>query len=90
MENKLNSGRYRTMEDFEADMHLIFQNCRQFNHPATIVVANANVLEGVFDKEWVKAMEKKLAGPDKNFALKTLQSLLYDPSSVVIFHSTRQ
>lgn len=78
MESNLVQGQYRTMESFEADMRLIFKNCRTFNHPGTVVVAHGNGLEALFDKEWTKAMEKKLSSADRTFAQKTLTNMIYD------------
>lgn len=31
MEDKLDSGRYLTFDDFKADFHLIIANCRKYN-----------------------------------------------------------
>lgn len=78
LENNLNSGRYKTMERFERDMRLIYSNCRQFNPPGSLIVDSANHLEAIFNKEWVKAMEKKLSSADRAFAIKTLNIMFAD------------
>lgn len=78
LEENLTQGKYRTMREFEVDTRLIFNNCRQFNPPGTVVVQAADVLEHMFDKEWAKANEKKLSSADRSFALKTLTSMMAD------------
>ncbi|KAG8920123.1 hypothetical protein FRC01_000907 [Tulasnella sp. 417] len=39
-----------------------------------------NHLEAIFNKEWVKAMEKKLSSADRAFAIKTLNTMFNDDS----------
>ncbi|KAG9008792.1 hypothetical protein FRB90_008736 [Tulasnella sp. 427] len=80
LENNLNGGRYKTMEQFERAMRLIYSNCRQFNPPGQAIVESANYLESMFNKEWVKAMEKKLSSADRTWASKVLNSMFNDPS----------
>ncbi|KIO26946.1 hypothetical protein M407DRAFT_233870 [Tulasnella calospora MUT 4182] len=80
LENNLNSGRYKTMEQFERNMRLIYSNCRQFNPPGLPIVESANHLEAVFNKEWVKAMEKKLSSGDRAIAIKILNTMFNDDS----------
>lgn len=62
---KLNDGRYTTMEDFGSDIELVFSNCRQFNPAQTYPVNCADAVERVFKKEWAKAIEKKLTWLEK-------------------------
>ncbi|KAJ7086593.1 hypothetical protein C8R43DRAFT_939447 [Mycena crocata] len=56
---------YETMEDFRKDIHLVFSNCKTFNPPATYPWDAADVLEKVFKKEWVKALERRLSPIEK-------------------------
>lgn len=53
------------MEELKEDMNLILRNCRQFNPPGTEPTNFAEVVEKVFKKEWVKAMEPKLTYNEK-------------------------
>ncbi|UZJ55485.1 hypothetical protein CBS101457_004805 [Exobasidium rhododendri] len=72
MEQKLNSGSYRTMSQFHDDAVLIFDNCRQFNPVGTIPVTYADSLERVFFEEWKTAIVPKL----EYVEIRSLQSLL--------------
>ena len=72
MSSKLNQGTYRFMEEFAKDVELIFNNCRQFNPPATYPVTCTDTVEKAFKKEWPKAMEKKLSWQEK----RSLQGLM--------------
>lgn len=76
--SKLDGGNYATMEDFKADIELVFSNCRQFNpigtHP-TIITA---IVEKVFRKEWPKAMERKLSWTEKRGLQGVLTTLSKD------------
>lgn len=65
MEKKLKEGKYLTMEEFQADMELIFSNCRKFNPPTTYPVNCADAVERAFKKEWAKATEKRLSWSEK-------------------------
>jgi len=72
MGEKLTNCNYPYMEDFAKDMQLVFGNCRKFNPPLTYPVTCADIIEKAFKKEWAKAMEKKLAWPEK----RSLQGLM--------------
>lgn len=72
LSNKLDSGRYSTMEAFARDVELIFANCRQFNPPTTPPTEWASAVERVWKKEWTKAVEKRLGGHEK----RALQGLM--------------
>ena len=65
MTQRLNEGKYSTMEDFQKDVELVFSNCRKFNPPTTYPVNCADVVEKVFKKEWAKVIEKKLSFAEK-------------------------
>ncbi|KAJ3344246.1 histone acetyltransferase [Gonapodya sp. JEL0774] len=45
---KVDEGAYETMEEFARDVQKIFDNCRQYNEPATPYVKCANALERYF------------------------------------------
>ncbi|KDQ63029.1 hypothetical protein JAAARDRAFT_29020 [Jaapia argillacea MUCL 33604] len=60
MTEKLNKNEYPSMEDFAADMELVFSNCRKFNPALTPPIAYLEIVEKAFKKEWAKATEKKL------------------------------
>ncbi|KAH9486347.1 Transcription initiation factor TFIID subunit 2 [Psilocybe cubensis] len=77
--SKLNDGRYVTMEEFKADVELVFSNCRQFNPPGTSPTIIVAVVEKVFRKEWPKAMERKLSWTEKRGLQGVLNTLSKDP-----------
>ena len=79
MELRLKKGHYKTMEEFANDIGLIFANCRQFNPPTTYPVNCADIVERAFKKEWVKAMEKRLAYNEKRSLVGLMNKLLVDP-----------
>lgn len=58
MEDKLNQGKYETMEDFYSDVILITDNCRQFNPPTTLPYVHADELEAIFKAEWARVSSK--------------------------------
>ncbi len=65
MRRRLDEHFYTTMEQFAADVDLIFVNCRKFNPPTTMPVLYAEVVEKQYKKEWAKTMEKKLTSQEK-------------------------
>jgi transcription initiation factor TFIID subunit 2 len=72
MGEKVNAGEYTTMEQFQKDMELVFNNCRQFNPIGTYPTDCADTVERAFKREWAKTMEKKLSYAEK----RSLQSLM--------------
>ncbi|WFD41440.1 hypothetical protein MPSI1_000067 [Malassezia psittaci] len=48
---KLDQDSYKTLADYERDVYLVFDNCRQFNGPDHIFTKNAEVLRTVFEKQ---------------------------------------
>jgi hypothetical protein len=46
---KLDAGDYATMGAFEADMRLIFANCRRYNGPTHVYSQFADILEKYLD-----------------------------------------
>lgn len=76
--SKLNDGKYGAMEEFKADVELVFSNCRQFNPPGTSPTIIAAVVEKVFKKEWPKAMERKLSWSEKRGLQGVLTTLSKD------------
>ncbi|KAI0660528.1 hypothetical protein C8Q70DRAFT_976084 [Cubamyces menziesii] len=81
--NKLNEGKYSTMEEFARDVELVFQNCRIFNPPTTYPVMCADAVERVWKKEWAKAMEKRLSYAEKRSLQGLLKTLINDNISWV-------
>lgn len=49
---KLNNWEYKTMEEFEYDVKLTFDNCYKFNPEGTIVNMMGHRLEDVFNSKW--------------------------------------
>lgn len=52
--NKLSNWEYKSLEQFEADIRLIFQNCYSFNPEGTIVNMMGHRLEDVFNDKWAE------------------------------------
>jgi transcription initiation factor TFIID subunit 2 len=72
MGDKVSSGAYAMMEQFQKDFELMLANCRQFNPPGTMPVACADTVERAFKKEWAKTMEKRISYAEK----RSLQSVM--------------
>ena len=75
---RLKKGHYSTMEEFASDVELVFVNCRKFNPPGTLPVINADAVEKVYRREWVKAMEKKLSFKEKRSLMSIMTRLMSD------------
>jgi transcription initiation factor TFIID subunit 2 len=71
-------GVYLSMEEFAADVELVFTNCRTFNPPLTYPVTCADVVEKAFRKEWTKAMEKKLSWQEKRGLQGVMSNMVRD------------
>ncbi|OZJ03714.1 hypothetical protein BZG36_03297 [Bifiguratus adelaidae] len=54
MEEKLFVGAYKTGDDFEADMRLVFNNCYLFNPASTPVHVMGKKLEELFNTKWTQ------------------------------------
>lgn len=80
---KLNSGEYRTMEDFAKDVELIFANCRQFNPPTTYPVNCADAVEKAWKPLWSKTMQRKLQPSEKKSLQGLMNKLVADPMCVL-------
>ncbi|KAI0028582.1 hypothetical protein K488DRAFT_80600 [Vararia minispora EC-137] len=83
MGEKVNSGAYSTMEQFQKDMELMLANCRQFNPPGTGPVQCADAIEQAFKKEWPKAMERKLSYAEKRSLLSVMNTISKEDISFV-------
>ena len=82
MQAKLNSGEYRSMDEFAKDVELIFANCRQFNPPTTYPVNCVDAREKVWRGLWAKAMQKKLQPSEKKSLQGLMNKLVADPMYV--------
>ena len=82
MLTKLGKNKYVTMEEFLADMELVFSNCRQFNYPGSYPITYANTVEKAFKKEWLKAVEKKLSWTEKRGLQGVMATLIKEPTYV--------
>ncbi|KAL5494783.1 hypothetical protein ACEPAI_245 [Sanghuangporus weigelae] len=82
---RLKKGLYSTMEEFASDIELVFANCRQFNPPGTLPVINAEAVEKVFKREWVKAMEKKLSFKEKRGLMSIMTRFMSDQAWFVFW-----
>ena len=83
MGNKVKDSRYATMEEFDKDVRLVFDNCKTFNPPATLPYSFAEIVEKAYRKEWAKAMEKKLSHGDKRSLQSITNNLIKDPMYVL-------
>lgn len=50
--SKLNSDQYKSAEEFESDIRLMFQNCYTYNDQRSDVYKMGMMLESVFNKKW--------------------------------------
>ena len=86
MSSKLNQGTYRFMEEFAKDVELVFNNCWQFNPPATYPVICTDVIKKAFKKEWSKAMEKKLSWQEKCSLQGFMATLIKEDMFISLFY----
>jgi transcription initiation factor TFIID subunit 2 len=84
---RLNQNKYETMEDFRGDVILVFRNCRQFNPPGTFPYICADNVEAAFNKEWERAIEKRLEWGEKRSLQGILSQLLKEDMCVTILLS---
>lgn len=84
---RINQNKYETMEDFRGDVILVFRNCRQFNPPGTFPYICADNVEAAFNKEWERAMEKRLEWGEKRSLQGILSQLLKEDMWVTILLS---
>ncbi|KAF8665397.1 hypothetical protein AX16_000416 [Volvariella volvacea WC 439] len=83
MMEKLGRAEYDTMGSFAHDMHLIFSNCHKFNPPGTYPVLCADIIQRAYEKEWSKALEKKLTWTEKRGLQGVMNNLVKEPISWV-------
>lgn len=50
----LNNWKYQTLEEFERDVRLVFENCYKFNPEGTIVNQMGHRLEDIFNSKWAE------------------------------------
>ena len=52
---KLEGGQYKTAQEFEGDIRLMFQNCYTFHHPISDAMYGiGKQFEHVFDEKWAE------------------------------------
>ncbi|QLL33272.1 hypothetical protein HG536_0E01830 [Torulaspora globosa] len=51
---KLDNWKYQTLEEFERDVRLVFENCYKFNPDGTIVNMMGHRLEDIFNTKWAE------------------------------------
>lgn len=56
MNQKLNNNQYFSKSEFETDLNLIFDNCKQYNQPETIYYKSANQLQS-FIKPYIEKLK---------------------------------
>eukprot|EP00002_Diphylleia_rotans_P022334 TRINITY_DN4374_c0_g1_i1.p1 TRINITY_DN4374_c0_g1~~TRINITY_DN4374_c0_g1_i1.p1 ORF type:complete len:913 (+),score=182.26 TRINITY_DN4374_c0_g1_i1:195-2933(+) len=52
IQDKLNTDKYTTFDDFSADVRLVFQNCNTYNHPGSDIVKMSNALSEIFEERY--------------------------------------
>lgn len=65
IERKLNEGDYRSADEFEADIRLMFNNCYLYNPPMTPVHKMGKELEQVFDEKWKQKPQPPPPQPER-------------------------
>jgi transcription initiation factor TFIID subunit 2 len=81
---RLNQNKYERMEDFKDDVMLVFRNCRQFNPPGTFPYLCADNVEAAFNKEWTRAVEKRLEWGEKRGLQGVLSQLIKEDMWIII------
>ncbi|KAJ3221301.1 hypothetical protein HK099_003605, partial [Clydaea vesicula] len=59
MQKKVNNGKYKSFEEFQADMDLIVSNCKQFNGPDDLLTINVKNLKDYFYQELNNEINKE-------------------------------
>lgn len=82
VQKKFEAGQYATIDEFAADVRLVFTNCLTYNLPGSEICFMANTLSTYFEKHYknVKASEsEEYAIPDpKNAEIEELQVIIRD------------
>jgi len=55
--NKLESGEYKSVDGFEADVQLVFNNCSSYNLPGSSVVKMSDSLRATFESKFQSIKE---------------------------------
>jgi outer membrane biosynthesis protein TonB len=72
IERKIDEKRYRSIREIKDDLDLVISNCRKFNPRGCFVVDQADLLEGVINKDWENTFGNQTAnGNDTSHANNT-------------------
>lgn len=72
IERKIDEKRYRHIREIKDDLDLVISNCRKFNPRGCFVVDQADLLEGVINREWENTFgHQTVNGNDTNHANST-------------------
>jgi len=75
IQKKLNAGDYEDVDNFAADVRLVFQNCWTYNPSTSDVYIMGSTLSGIFEKQFkaLKTKESKIhKKPDEISEMKTV------------------
>lgn len=67
IEQKLDDSKYTTLNDFNADMKLMFENCLDYNGPDSMYTKMANSLEAAFNRQIKKHFPEDDDNSDEDF-----------------------
>ncbi|KAJ3113629.1 hypothetical protein HDU96_003123 [Phlyctochytrium bullatum] len=63
IQKRLDAGHYSSVSEVEADVRLMFSNCRLFNQPGTDVYEMGRKLENLFDAKWKDLKDRATPTP---------------------------
>lgn len=64
IQDKLGKDGFKTVEEFYADVKLVWANAMKFNQPGSVIYASAEKLMKMFDKKFAKTLKKLNLEPD--------------------------
>ena len=64
IDKRIKSNYYRTLEDFSADVNLIFENCKLYNRPTSKLFIDAQKLQRILKNEFTKCQENLPLHPE--------------------------
>ncbi|XP_032222716.2 cat eye syndrome critical region protein 2 homolog [Nematostella vectensis] len=67
IEEKLDTSKYATLDEFQSDMKLMFENCLEYNGPDSMYTKMGNTLEAAFNRQIKKHFPEDQENSDEDF-----------------------
>ncbi|XP_031548780.1 cat eye syndrome critical region protein 2-like isoform X2 [Actinia tenebrosa] len=67
IEEKLDKGEYKTLDEFQNDMQLMFDNCDEYNGPDSMYTKMANTLKAAFERQIKKHFPEDEDNSDEDY-----------------------